>query len=83
MKTVIDKIIDELTKERGYCQKVPAMAIDRAIKIVEDHREEFKESIILAYKKAYKEGRSDEYVGLPNVDLAEYYYKDLTDESMG
>ena len=38
MSTVIDKIVEELYKERKYCQEAPASAIDRAIKIVEDHR---------------------------------------------
>ena len=84
MKTVIDNIIDDLMIEKGYCQKAPAMAIDRAISIVKSYEEKYKDIIVSTYKKAYKEGRSDEYVGLPGYDLSELYYKEISqDESVG
>ena len=84
MKTVIDSIIEELTKEKGYCQKAPAMAIERAIAIVREHEDQYRDVVVSTYRKAYKEGRTDEHLGFPNVDLSELYYKEISeDESMG
>jgi hypothetical protein len=86
MSTVIDKIIDELYRERKHCQEIPARAIDRAIKIVENHRELHKQEILKTFKYAYDDGYFDQVQNLWHMDLGEIYYENLTDkkdESMG
>lgn len=86
MGTVIDKIIEQLYNERKHCQEPPARAIDRAIKIVENHRDEHKKEILKAFKYAYDDGYFDRKNQLLHVDLGELYYDNLTDkkdESMG
>ncbi len=86
MSTVIDKIVEELYREKKYCQEIPARAIDRAIKIVEDHRSNHKKELQMVFKYAYNDGYFDKTNGLWHIDLSELYYENLTDkkdESMG